>query len=159
MLKRISRILRRPNVASVEKGFPIFQLQKKQKLLFLEVFKSLFILCYLCSMLDSPGRFFSIRWSTLFQSLENLGKMPLLLPLHAVRFSLSLSLPPIIQSSSGLYYNLAASSDCFIGSSTRRSNPEAKQSWNIVEEIRVSQVSDKLKQLFWMKILIFRLRF
>ena len=71
---------------------------------------------------------------------------------------LSLSLPPIIQSSSGLYYNLAASSDCFIGSSTRRSNPEAKQSWNIVEEIRVSQVSDKLKQLFWMKILIFRLR-
>ena len=69
---------------------------------------------------------------------------------------LSLSLPPIIQSSSGLYYNLAASSDCFIGSSTRRSNPEAKQSWNIVEEIRVSQVSDKLKQLFWMKILIFK---
>ena len=91
MLKRISRILRRPNVAIVEKGFPIFQLQKKQKLLFLEVFKSLFILCYLCSMLDSPGRFFSIRWSTLFQSLENLGKMPLLLPLHAVRFSLSQS--------------------------------------------------------------------
>ena len=137
VLKRMSRILSRPSVAKVEKGLPIFQLQKKIKSFF-NSFKSFY------SLLSS--RFF--RWSTLFQSLENLGKMP---PLHAVRFSQSST------TNNSIFFRPATILQRHPIASLVQKNPEAKQSWNIVEAIRDSKFQTSFAyEHIWLKIPIYK---